>query len=156
MIPLDLFNADVAGYQVFYFLLIVKSLYLIFYNYFQSSVNSRVMLFKILRYITFFLFLVLYSTWIVIAVKQYFHDDYNDFKFNRVYWKVVTLFVVAVILSIIFFIMNPTISKGLRFLKKKDRNEVKYQTIFKKIRTCLVVLICIDIVMLVFLNRVVS
>jgi hypothetical protein len=156
MIPIDLYNADVAGYQIFYFLLITKALYLIFYNYFQSSVKSRIRMFKVLKLLSYFLFIVLYLLWIYIAVNQYFHNDFNDFKFNRVYWKVVTMFVVLVILSILIFVLLPTLSKGIRFLKKKDKNEVKYQTIFKKIRTCLIVLIYIDVVMLLFLNRVVS
>ncbi len=156
MIPIDLSSADVAGYHIFYFLLIIKALYLIGYNYFQSSVKARVRLFKILKLIIFFLFLVLYISWIVIAIKHYYRDDFNDFKFNRVYWKVITLIAILVILSIIFFVLNPTLTKGIRFLKKKDRNEVKYQSIFKKVRNCMVVLIFIDIVMVLFLNRVVS
>ncbi len=156
MIPIDLQNADVAGYQVFYFLLIVKALYLICYNYFQSSVKFRVRLFKTLKFLYFFVFIPLYLLWIGIAVRQYFNVDYGDFKLNRVYWKAVTLFAVLLILAMLLFMVNPTVTKGIKFLKKKDRNEVKYQSIFKKIRTYLIVLIFVDIVMLLFLNRVVS
>ena len=156
MIPIDLFNADVAGYQIFYALLIIKSLYLIGYNHFQSSVKHRVLLFKALRILYIFVVLPLYALLIFILVRQYFHDDYKDFKFSRVYWKAATLFMVLVITAIILFILSPTVRKAIKFLKKNDRNEVKYQQIFKKTRSTLIVLIIIDILMLLFLNRVVS
>ena len=156
MIPFDLYNADVAGYQFFYFLLIVKALYLILYNYYQSKIKFRVRLFKLIRIIYFFVIIPLYLLWIGIAVRQYFNEDYNDFKINRIYWKVATLLVILINLGIILFLLHPTVKRGLNFLKKKDRNEVKYQSLFKKVRTYIFVLIFIDVPMLMFLNRVVS
>lgn len=156
MNPIDLQNADVAGYQIFYFLLIVKALYLICYNYFQSSVIFRVRLFKALKIIYWFIITPLYILWLFIAVRQYIEHDLEKFLLDRVYWKVVTAFAILVIMAIIIFIINKNVVKGTKFLKKKDRNEVKYQTIFKKIRSGLIVLLFIDIAMLLFLNRVVS
>ncbi|MES2777506.1 MAG: hypothetical protein V4722_25225 [Bacteroidota bacterium] len=156
MFPIDLHNADVAGYQTFYFLLIVKALYLIGYNYFQSSIKFRVRLFKVLRFLYMFLIIPMYILWTGIALRQYFLNDFDDFKLNKVYWKVVTLGMVMVVSAIILFVLRPTVNKALKFLKKNDRNEVKYQALFKKTRTVLFMLIAIDIVMLMFLNRVVG
>ena len=154
MFPFDLNNADLAGYQVFYFLLIVKAVYLIFFNYFQSSVKFRIRLFRVLKFLCFFLFIPLYIFWIFVGTKQYIEHDVQKFLLERVYWKAVTLFMILVIIAIIFFFLNPTLSKGIKFLKKKDRNEVKYQSIFKKTRTYFILLMFIDIAMVLFLNRI--
>ncbi len=98
----------------------------------------------------------MYALLIFIVVRQYFNDDYLDFKFSRVYWKAIIIFMVLVITTIILFILRVNTKKAIKFLKKNDRNEVKYQQIFKKTRSTIIVLLAIDIVMLLFLNRVVS
>jgi len=98
----------------------------------------------------------LYLLWMVIAVRQYIHDDLHNFVLDRVYWKVVTMFVMLLIITILFVFLFPGVNKGIKFLKKKDRNEVRYQSIFKKTRTIIIVLLFIDIAMVMFMNKVVG
>jgi len=156
MFPINLEEADLAGYDIFYFLLIVKAIYLIFYNYFQTRIKSRMRLFKAIKWIYFFVIIPLYLVWITIALKQYIREDLGDFKLSQVYWKVVTLLIILLITSIILLILHPTVKKGITFLKRNDRNEVKYQSMFKKVRSNVFTLIFIDVIMLLFLNKVAS
>jgi len=156
MFPINLEEADLAGYDIFYFLLIVKAIYLIFYNYFQTRIKSRMRLFKAIKWIYFFVIIPLYFVWITIALKQYIREDLGDFKLSQVYWKVVTLLIILLITSIILLILHPTVKKGITFLKRNDRNEVKYQSMFKKVRSNVFTLIFIDVIMLLFLNKVAS
>ncbi|MEO7311378.1 MAG: hypothetical protein ABIX01_13330 [Chitinophagaceae bacterium] len=156
MFPIDLHNADVCAYQVFYDLLIIKALYLICYNYFQSTIKQRMRVFKVAKILFYFVFTPLYLVVVIVTVRQFFVSDLEQLTLSRVYWKGIVLFAILVILILLYFFLIPTVVKGIRFLKKKDRNEVKYQSIYKKIRTYHVVLVIIDVVMLIFLNKVVG
>ncbi len=132
-------------------LLILKALYLIFLTNFQDTSGKRAGMFKVLRFIIYFI--ITPALLLPIAsclVNEYIFDKFITLE--KIYWKIVIIAFCLFCLALYYFRLLYVVKKAIRFFRKKDHNETKYQSIFKRTRALLVILIVLDLCLVTYLN----